>query len=311
MQAHFGRLREHARRYEQQQWTGSARARGSDRDGAAVDVETEARRAALDFFVSLLRDVASFFPETGGAAAAAAAEVDADVEAQSAGFVAAQPAQSRAFLADFCHTQMFLCFVQPQRGDRNLRGGSCFQLALERFLRARIAAEHGGDLGALRAPSIRAQAVPSDGSAAAAANPAAVATAAAATAAAPAAAAAVAAPVHVVPLPRMRDARHAAAAAAAVTAAAAAGGPLSEVDSFPLAMPPALEAVEVAMPTFVGEEPPPLQVSAELRTAWADALTSLEARQQERQEEQVKQTVAGVGAGVVVTTVAALACCVQ
>ena len=91
-----------------------------------MDVETEARRAALDFFVSLLRDVATFFPETGGAAAAAAAEVDADVEAQSAGFVAAQPAQSRAFLADFCRTQMFLCFVQPQRGDRNLRGGRCF-----------------------------------------------------------------------------------------------------------------------------------------------------------------------------------------
>ena len=269
-----------------------------------MDVETEARRAALDFFVSLLRDVATFFPETGGAAAAAAAEVDADVEAQSARFVAAQPAQSRAFLADFCRTQMFLCFVQPQRGDRNLRGGRCFQLALERFLRARIAAEHGGDLGALGAPSIRAQAVPSDASAAATADPAAVATAAAA-------AAAVAAPVHVVPLPRTRDARAAAAAAAAVTAAAAAGGPLSEVDSFPLAMPPALEAVEVAMPAFVGEEPPPLQVSAELRTAWADALTSLEARQQERQEEQVKQAVAGVGAGVVVTTVAALACCVQ
>ena len=277
-----------------------------------MDVETEARRAALDFFVSLLRDVATFFPETGGAAAAAAAEVDADVEAQSARFVAAQPAQSRAFLADFCRTQMFLCFVQPQRGDRNLRGGRCFQLALERFLRARIAAEHGGDLGALGAPSIRAQAVPSDASAAATADPAAVATAAAAAAAAPAAAAAaVAAPVHVVPLPRTADARDAAAAAAAVTAAAAAGGPLSEVDSFPLAMPPALEAVEVAMPAFVGEEPPPLQVSAELRTAWADALTSLEARQQERQEEQVKQAVAGVGAGVVVTTVAALACCVQ
>ena len=48
-----------------------------------MDVETEARRAALDFFVSLLRDVATFFPETGGAAAAAAAEVDADVEAEA------------------------------------------------------------------------------------------------------------------------------------------------------------------------------------------------------------------------------------
>ena len=70
------------------------------------------------------------------------------------------------------------------------------------------------------------------------------------------------------------------------TAAAAAGGPLSEVDSFPLAIPLALEAVEVAMPAFVGEEPPPLQVSAELRTAWADALTSLEARQQERKQKQ-------------------------
>ena len=36
-----------------------------------MDVEAEARRAALDFFASLLRDVATFFPETGGAAAAA------------------------------------------------------------------------------------------------------------------------------------------------------------------------------------------------------------------------------------------------
>lgn len=60
-------------------------------------------------------------------------EVDADVEAQSAGFVASQPAQSRAFLAEFCRTQMFLCFVQPQQADRNLRGGRCFQLALERW----------------------------------------------------------------------------------------------------------------------------------------------------------------------------------
>ena len=59
-------------------------------------------------------------------------EVDADVEAQSAGFVASQPAQSRPFLAEFCRTQMFLCFVQPQQGDGNLRGGRCFQLALER-----------------------------------------------------------------------------------------------------------------------------------------------------------------------------------
>ena len=185
-----------------------------------------------------------------------------------------------------------------------------------RFLRARIpAAEHGGNLGTLGAPSIHAQAVPSDGSAAAPADPAPAATVAPAAAPAAAAtpAAAVTPPVHVVPLPRTRDARAAAAAAAAVTAAAAAGGPLSEVDSFPIAIPPALEAVEVAMPAFVGEEPPPLQVSAELRTAWADALTSLEARQQERQEEQVKQAVAGVSAGVVVTTVAtvALACCVQ
>ena len=182
-----------------------------------------------------------------------------------------------------------------------------------RFLRARIAAaEHGGNLGVLGAPSIHAQAVPSDGSAAAPAAPvAALAADDAALADAPAIAATP--PVHVVPLPRTRDARAAAAATAAVTAAAAAGGPLSEVDSFPLAIPLALEAVEVAMPAFVGEEPPPLQVSAELRTAWAGALTSLEARQQERQEEQVKQAVAGVSAGVVVTTVAtvALACCVQ
>jgi len=71
LQAHFGRLREHARRSEPQQWTGSARTRGSGSDGAAVDVEAEARRAALDFFASLLRDVATFFPETSGAAAAA------------------------------------------------------------------------------------------------------------------------------------------------------------------------------------------------------------------------------------------------
>jgi hypothetical protein len=71
LQAHFGRLSEHARQGEQQQWTGSARARGSSSDGAAVDVEAEARRAALDFFVSLLRDVVTYFPETGGAAAAA------------------------------------------------------------------------------------------------------------------------------------------------------------------------------------------------------------------------------------------------
>ena len=56
-----------------QQRTGSVstRGRGSRSDGAAVDVEAEARRAALDFFASLLRDVATFFPETSGAAAAA------------------------------------------------------------------------------------------------------------------------------------------------------------------------------------------------------------------------------------------------
>ena len=150
------------------------------------------------------------------------------------------------------------------------RGGRCFQLALERFLRARIAAAaHGTDRGR-GAPDRHARAVPSGGTATASAA-ASTASAATATATPP--------PVHTVPLPRACDA----------SAAAVAGGPLSVAPSFPLAIPPALEAAVVALPAFVGEAPPPLQVSAELRTAWAGALTALEAKQQAQQEEQVKQ----------------------
>ena len=138
-------------------------------------LESQTRGAFLEFFASLLRDLDRFVPDLAVArhlAAPSAAEAGGDVavaggdgvaggaeedtmpeeelEARLEAFVESQPAPSHKFLRELLRTQMFLCFVQPpmhppEQSDTAdaqpslaPRGGRCYALARDEFLRRQL-----------------------------------------------------------------------------------------------------------------------------------------------------------------------------
>ena len=209
-----------------------------------------------------------------------------EFDAQLAAFLAAQPASSLPFLAEFTRTQMFLSFVQPSAPPVGGRGGRCFQMVRDAFLQRELSDAANRERLHSGAP------LPASAQLVLLAS---------------------AAPTAPLPPPETSSPRHAVFDVAAPSmehGAPRAAGYTYAGGRLPTQLDEALLAAHRPVPAFDGELPPPPRVSAAVRAAWSDALAELERRREQRMGAQVA---AGVGSSLIIGGAAAamLGCVVQ
>ncbi|KAL3929725.1 MAG: hypothetical protein SGPRY_001838, partial [Prymnesium sp.] len=292
-------------------------------------LEARARAAFLELFVSLLRDLDRFVPDLCGKPPPPAEELpgeeqgvaarhgwgEEELDARVEAFIAAQPATSRKFLEEMVRTQLFLSFVQPvEELCGTIRGGRCFALARDAFIRREIVtiAEDddiqqqrkavqliggsaslpewveqpdgsflrkgvgggAGDPGGEGEDPLESEWNADDLLGAMPRQP---------------------AKLYEVPSPT-------------VASPPPDGGFTYDSGVFPTVLPPSLLASQLPLPAFEGEPMRPLRVTPQLRAAWSEALANLEARQEQRTTGKI---VAGVSSGLVMSAVAMTACSIQ
>jgi len=236
----------------------------------------------------------------------ALAKREEEREARLEAFVVAQPSNAHKFLRDLLRTQLFLSFVQPV-DDQGVRGGRCFALARDAFLRREIVTISEDDDAQQQRHAVRLVNGPTpaeqwikqpDGSSLRKGVSSTEGEADDPLDSTWNADDLLGAMPH--QAPKLFE------VSLPMTPRLAEGREYVYSTGFPAELSASLLAEQIPLPVFEGEPVRPLRVTPELRASWSEALAKLEARQEQREKGKMVATGA-----LVVSAVAVAACSIQ